>query len=316
MPLPIQRFQLVLAILLLLSWSPSVSAGTGAGFSTGETIGNLEDGETLNFIKTHFGVSYNSFFSGPGPNMALGYPPAFTGTPGDTGLNFLNIVSVKYKLGNGYAFDIQFRNEVVVTNTPEFRYQGQRFGISGKLLSGTDWSIDGAINTDVPITPIMGQLASQRTLILSPGFFGSFNWEPKKSRWSVFALLAPRMWIYSNQDAVAIQDTFSGGIMNKPQYDFFINPSINYRITEKVGWRLGTTIEFLKNVGWSSIQRNYLPLETGVTWDVSPQFGIYTFFVTSTPLDNGIRAMQLGTSNPPGWLSTASINVWMYGTLF
>jgi hypothetical protein len=292
------------------------AASTSSGFSAGDVAGNPQDNPSVRFLKEHFGVSYNSFFAGPGPGMALGYPPGLAGTPGDTGLNFLNIVSVKYKLGNGYAVDVQFRNQMVITNMAEFRFQGQRFGFSGRIVGGDEWSIDGAFNTDIPISPIMGQLATQRTLLLSPGFFGSFNWEPKGSRWSVFALLAPRMWIYSDPNAVAVQDTFSGGTMNKPQYDLFINPSINYKISESVGWRLGTTIDFLKNVGWNSLQRTFMPFETGITWDISKEFGIYTYFQTSTPMDDNIRAMQLGTSSPPGWLSTASLNVWMYGTLF
>ncbi|NBV49959.1 hypothetical protein EBR78_01920, partial [bacterium] len=96
----------------------------------------------------------------------------------------------------------------------------------------------------------------------------------------------------------------------------FVNPSVNYALTSKVGMRLGTTLEYSKNVGWDGPRRNYMPMEFGITYDLDPKLSIYTYVLTSTPLDNDIRRRQLGTANPPDWTRTSSINVWLSGTLF
>ncbi len=271
---------------------------------------------TLDWIGRNFGMNYNSFFAGPGIGLPLGMPPGMTGEPSDSGLNFFNLVSVKWKFSERFAFDVQFRNQLVVTNQWEFRHQGQRFGVSGKLLKGANWVLAGAVNTDVPLAAIAGQIPSQRTLLLNPGMFATFSYNPEGSRWSAFALLAPRMWVYRDREALALQDVANGGTNAKPEYSIYMNPSVNYAVNEKVGVRLGTTLEFSKNVGWDSLRRNYMPFELGVTYDISKMFSVYTYLLTSTPLDDQLRSLQLGTATPPSWTRTASINVWLSGTLF
>lgn len=275
-----------------------------------------DKGTTLEWIKRNFGMNYNSFFAGPGIGLPLSMPPGLTGESADTGLNFFNLISVKWKFSERFAFDIQFRNQLVVTNQWEFRHQGQRFGISGKLLKGEDWYLSGAVNTDVPITAIAGQIPTQRTLVLNPGMFAVFEYAPQGSKWSAFALLQPRIWFYRDRNALAVQDIPNGGTNAKPEYTIYINPSVNYAANDKLGFRLGTTLEFSKNVGWSSIRRNFAPMEFGVTYEISPMLSIYTYILTSTPLDDGLRRQQLGTNTPPDWTRTASINVWLSGTLF
>ncbi len=275
-----------------------------------------KSGSSVDWIKKNFGLNYNSFFYGPGLGLPLSYPPGMTGEASDTGLNFFNLISLKWKFSERFALDVQFRNQLVITNVWEFRHQGQRFGISGKLVHGDDWAITGAVNTDVPIRAIAGQIPTERTLIFNPGAFATFSWNPDGSNWSVFALLQPRIWFYSDRNALAIQDVKNGGTNAKPEYTIYINPSINYAANEKVGIRLGTTVEFSKNIGWPSIRRNFMPMELGVTYDVSPKFSIYTYLMTSTPLDDGLRREQLGTNTPPSWTQTASINLWLSGTLF
>jgi len=109
---------------------------------------------------------------------------------------------------------------------------------------------------------------------------------------------------------------FSGAARSGRETALFINPSVNYAVTEKLGLRLGTTLEYRKNIGWDSGRRNYMPLEAGVTYDISPKLNIYTYVLTSTPLDDGIRRAQLKTNNPPSWSKTTSINIWLSGTLF
>jgi hypothetical protein len=278
------------------------------------------------FIKENFGVNYNSFFAGPGPGLPVGQTPGYTGGPSDTGLNFFNLVSVKYKFSKRFAFDVQFRNQLVVTNTPEFRHQGQRFGISGKLLQGDNWTMAGAINSDVPLRPIMGQIASDRTLIFNPGTFATFDYSPKGSRWSLFALLTPRVWFYRDRSAAAIQDvkacTGKDGelvcdpLSNKPEAILSVNPSVNYQVSEKVGVRLGTTLTFAKYIASQGLQRDFMPFELGVTWDIDPRFSVYTYMMTSSPLDDSVRRNLYGISNKVAWADTMSFNLWLSGTIF
>jgi hypothetical protein len=271
---------------------------------------------TKSWLKRNFGMNYNSFFAGPGFATPLGIPPGLTGEASDRGLNFFNLISVKWKFSERFAFDVQFRNQVVVTNGFRFRHQGQRFGISGKLLKGENWYLAGAINSDVPISAIAGQIPTERALLFNPGMFAIFEYAPSGSRWSAFALLMPRAWFYSNREALASQDVPNGGTNNKPEYTIYINPSVNYAANDKLGFRLGTTLEFSKNIGWDSIRRNFMPFEFGVTYQFSPAFSVYTYLLTSTPLDDGLRRQQLGTNTPPDWTRTASINVWLSGTIF
>jgi hypothetical protein len=261
-----------------------------------------------------FGMNYNSFFAGPGLGQPLSMSPGMTGEPSDSGLNFFNLISLKYKATDNLAFDVQFRNQFVVTNDWEYRHQGQRFGVSGTFLKGDTWSFSGAFNTDLPIGPLMGQIGTERTLLVNPGFFAFFNYQPTGSRWSVFALLQPRLWVYADRNAISQQDARNGGVKQKPEYTVYVNPSINYAVNDKVGLRLGTTLEYTKFVGFADVKRNYMPMEFGVTYDIDPMLSVYTYVFTSTPIDDGLRSDQGFASNP--WYRTASLNVWLSGTFF
>jgi hypothetical protein len=274
----------------------------------------VSESSTWDWITRNFGINYNSFFYGPGLGSPLDLPPGMSGEPSDTGLNFFNLISVKWKVSDRFAADVQFRNQLVITKEIEYRHQGQRLGISGTFLKGDDWSFSGALNSDVPISAIMGQIPSERTLLINPGFFSFFSYAPKTSRWSLFALVAPRVWFYRDRQAVSRQDALNGGTVNKPEYTVFLNPSVNYALNDKVGLRFGTTLEYTKFVGFDSIRRNYMPIEFGVTYDISPMFSIYTYLYTSTPLDDGLREAQGFGGN--SWWKTASLQVWLSGTLF
>lgn len=275
-----------------------------------------EAAETKSFsqrVLEHIGLSYFSVFSGPGLGQPLGYPPGMNGAPSDTGLNFFNLVSLKYKLSDRYAIDLQFRGEMVVTNKWEYRHQGQRLGVSGDLLKGDHWKLSGAFNTDIPIPAIMGQIPSERTLIFDPGLFAFFSYEPPGSKWSLFALLQPRIWFYRDRQALAVQDVLSGGAVQKPEYDIYFEPTLNYAVTPKFGLRTGVTFEWTKFVGFNTVRRNYMPIELGFTYELSPKFSVYTQLLCSTPLDDGLREAQ-GFGNTAWWKST-SINLWLSGTL-
>jgi hypothetical protein len=279
-----------------------------------EANANPEATGTWAKLKKNFGVDLNSFWSGPGIGQPLSQSPGMQGTPSDTGLNFFNLISVKWKFSDNLAFDVQLRNQIVHTADPEFRWQGQRFGVSGKLLKGENWSLSGAINTDLPIPGLMGQINSERTLLFNPGAFTFFNYKPKGSRWSVFALLTPRFFVYRDRDARSVQDEASGlAAGEKPEYFLIANPSINYQVSETVGVRFGTTLDFTKNVAWEGPRRNYMPFELGVTWDVTDSISIYPYILGSSPLDDALRRQQ---GSDRQWYQTVSVGTWISGTLF
>jgi len=273
-----------------------------------------EDLTTWGFIKKNFGMDLNSFWSGPGIGQPISLSPGMQGTPSDTGLNFFNLVSVKWKFSERFALDVQLRNQWVHTVAPKFRWQGQRFGVSGKLLKGDNWSLSGAINTDLPIPGLMGQMNQERTLLMNPGAFTFFSYRPEGSRWSVFALLSPRVFIYRDREAQSVQDAAAGlGEGEKPEYFLVANPSINYQATDTVGLRLGLTLDFSKNVAWESIRRNYMPFEAGVTWDVTDRISIYPYIAGSSPLDDQLRRQQ---GSDRAWYNTVAVGTWISGTLF
>lgn len=314
-----RRFAFLVAVFLVgfanLSFADDLltdDMSTDDAAAAAET--ELSSGTTWEWIQRNFGLNYNSFFYGPGLGSPLDVPPGMTGEPSDTGLNFFNLVSLKWKISDRFAADVQFRNQLVLTNEFEYRHQGQRFGVSGTFLKGEDWSFSGAFNSDVPIRAIQGQIPAERTLMFNPGFFSFFNYAPKTSRWSLFALVAPRVWLYRDRQALSVQDALNGGAVNKPEYTVYLNPSLNYAVNDKVGLRFGTTLEYTKFVGFSSIRRNYMPVEFGVTYDIDPMFSVYTYIYTSTPLDDGLREAQGFSAN--SWWKTASIQVWLSGTLF
>lgn len=315
--------QSLFALLLVVSCSSaqastSAPAPTDANGSAQSTVSTAEESSALSRVKKKLGLNVNSFFAGPGVGLPITDTPGFTGLPSDTGLGFFNLISGRYKLNDRIALDVQFRNQLIVTNQFEFRHQGQRFGVSGKLLSGENWSVTGALNSDLPIRGIMGQIPTERTLIFNPGMFANYSYNPSGSRWSLFALLTPRVWFYRDRQAVAVQDR-AGSPSNpqsqKPEYVVSVNPSANYAVNEKVGVRLGTTLEYSKFVGIDAATRGWMPMELGVTYDVTPAFSVYTYLMSSTPLDDGMRQRAGITENVP-WYNTASINLWLSGTVF
>ncbi|MBX9768163.1 MAG: hypothetical protein K2X47_12895, partial [Bdellovibrionales bacterium] len=274
--------------------------------------------------KAGLGFDLNSFFYGPG--IATGAPgdvnPGYDGQPTDVGLYFFNLMSLKWRFSERYAFDVQFRNQLTVTNASEARFfdhQGQRFGISGKLLKGENWSISGAVNTDIPLeiggTKLQGQINSERKLLFNPGAFAFWSYTPPGTRWSGFALLSPRFFIYSDANAVSRQDLKRAEpLAAKPEYFLFINPSINYAVTPRLGIRFGATIDYSKMIAWSGPKRNYAPFELGVTYDVTPTFSIYPYILGSSPIDDYLRKEQ-GAGNID-WRQTWSFNIWLSGSLF
>jgi hypothetical protein len=266
----------------------------------------------------NLGINYNSFFWGPGPGQPWRIPPALSGAPNDSGLYVFNLVSFKYRLTERFSFDMQLRNQIMFTGSREvwgdsFRHQGQRFGISGTFIRGDDWSFSGALNSDLPIAGLAGQINEERTLIANPGLFSFFNYNPAGSDWSLFVLIAPRMWIYKDRMALSIQDVKQGGAVNKPEYTFWANPSVNRKLTDTLGLRFGTTLEYTKFVGFESARRNYMPFDAGITYDHSRYLSIYTYLYTTTPLDDSLREAQGFGDN--SWRDSMSLQIWLSGNL-
>lgn len=276
----------------------------------------------------NFGMNYNSFFAGPSlTNAKEALPPSYFGGPDDTGMYFWNLISVKKKnIIGDLALDVQFRGQLVVNHQVEgesaiqYRHQGQRVGLSGKLLKGKDWVLSGAINTDLPIRAISGQINSERTLLMNPGMFATFSWDPAGSKWGLFALLTPRVFFYRDRFAKTTQDknweARTGGNaleVRKPELILIANPSVSYTFNEKTQARLGVQLDYEKMVATQGIKRQPMGVELGVGYDVASWLNVYTYIQTSTSLDDDLRAAQGSTSK---WYETASLNVWFSGNLF
>jgi hypothetical protein len=302
--------------------SPAGAVASSSSVQGGASEASARSSGAMRYIRENFSANYNSFFNGPGltGSLPLSHTPGMTGNREDPGgVYFFNLVSVRWKFSERLGFDVQFRNQLNPTNGWQFRHQGQRFGISGLLLKGNNWRLTGAVNSDLPIPGIVGQIPQERTLLLNPGMFANFSWTPSGSRWSVFALVTPRYWFYRDANAVARQDVAEGGAnatAMKPLLRLDLNPSLNYAVSDKTGIRAGTTLSYADNVGWAKARRNFMPMELGVTYDFSPALNIYTYVQSSTPLDDSLRA-QIANGRPTRpWYDTASFNVWLSGKLF
>ena len=137
-------------------------------------------------------MSYFIFFDGPGlnPDM-LGRNPNVLGLPDDDGLRLNNFVSLKYRITQRWALDFQARIQWVLNNAQDvedsqtFRWQAPRIGVSGKIASGDQWTLTGAINTDFPYflpEPIGGgYVTERRTTLFNPGMFAKFAYKPRGS---------------------------------------------------------------------------------------------------------------------------------------
>ncbi len=293
----------------------SLFAAHPATAATSAEVSSTSVGKsTLDRVSDYIGITYFSFFDGPGLGEPLGNPPGYNGAPLDTGLGIWTNLSVRLKFSDRYALDYQLRLQQIFTNEAEFRNQGGRLGVSGTLLKGDNWSLTGALNSDLPG---VGQIPTQRTLIANPGLFSQFAYRPSGSKWSVFSMVSPRVFIYEDSSAMALQDDASklppGA---KPQIVLQVNPSINYAFNDRHGVRAGITFDVRKNA-IGSFQRWWWPVDLGYTYSFSKRFNLYPHMRFSTPLDNGLRndlAAAKGASAAP-WTHTASVGIWLNGTL-
>ncbi len=336
----------VFFITLLLSATTKASANVPSPISTDPlspaakvTATEEPPQDALQALKKSLGVTYFSFFYGPGLHPdSFGFSPNQLGEAEKHGLYLQNNVSFRYKFSSNLALDIQTRFNIFLTNFKQlsdfqpFIWESPRIGISGKLLHGTDWSISGAINTDFPYflpQPFSGFEVRQRTVLLNPGMFANFTYEPKQSKWSVFSVLAPRVFFYADRNA-AEPSFLKGGYtaQNKPELIIALQPTVSYQISNSLSLSLGAKIDYRKHVlsSWNPLNADFASNGTNSAWRVAPMsvFLGFTYklspaltvfpFIATYPIN--AQRVDATTGEKATLLETTSIGMWVRGTLF
>jgi hypothetical protein len=317
----------------------SASLPSGSEAAPGTVVASPAEAKKSN-VGT-FGMSYFVFFNGPGldPSRREAAPNQF-GRNTDNGINTFNLISVKYRVSENLAIDLQTRFNVFfnqATGVPDerfnvFRWESPRIGISGKLASGEDWTLSGAVNTDFPYflpSPLTGYTARQRQVAFNPGMFANFNYNPKGSRWSFGALLTPRFFVYNDFEALEPESrsaAFSG--FNKPHLVLALFPTVNYQLAPKTQLTFMSSLDFRKHLGssWNpfdvSMKTNGddtawrlhpVNMALGVTQDISKGLKIFPYIETFPIAGQRINA---NTGRMAGFMETARIGMWMSGAVF
>ena len=318
--------------------SQEVLAEAALTAGSGETVQSSQE-QFRERLKEYIGVTYFSIFNGPGilPEQA-NFSPNHLGKSSNDGLNFLNQFSIRFKFSSNLALDLQNRFYFILNNSTAneqfkmLRWEAPRIGISGRLLSGEDWSLTGAINTDFPYffpAPVSGYQAKARTVILDPGMFASFKYQPKGSRWSVYSVVNPRFFLYKDRYSAEPQFTSSGySLGNKPELIVSFQPTLNYRFAEKLNLSIGTTLDYRKyvNSGWNPLNGSLFTNGNGDAWRLSAVpllFGMtYALtedtllfpFITVYPI--AIQRVDSDTGTQASFLESTCVGMWLSGTLF
>lgn len=286
-------------------------------------------------------AGFFSFYDGPGLDPDLrGATPNARGGYQEDGQSLFNIFSLKYQAWEKWALDLQIRTQIVFnqatlqSQSQTFRWQSPRIGVSGQFLKGEDWSLSGAVNTDLPYflpSPLGGGLVStQNTLLLNPGMFASFNYQPRGSRFSLFSLVTPRFFIYSNDQAMDPQAQ-NQGLSWEAKNHFQINlaPTLNYAINDNTSLRLGATVSYRKLLGssWNPFQATtrwgergtdawhlwQLPILFGVNHAVNQYLSVFPF-IQAYPLT--AQRENLSGTRTASFLESSSFGMWISGSLF
>lgn len=304
-----------------------------------KTLGEVSEKTLPQQIREILGITYFSYFFGPGLHRDnLLFPPNQLGYPDNDGIYFQNQLSVRYKFSSNMAIDFQSRFKILVNNYTEnakfspFRWEAPRIGLSGVLLSGETWSLAGAINTDFPYffpEPFSGYQARRRTTLVTPGMFASLKIEPKNSRWSLFSVVSPRYFLYADR-TVAEPQYINAGFLpgNKPELILSFQPTINYKVSVNTKLTLGTTLDYRKLVvsnwnafdatlisnGNSKTWRLYaIPVNVGLTYKFSNEFTIFPF-ISAFPI--AAQRVDAATGERATLLQTTAFGMWLSGTLF
>lgn len=266
-------------------------------------------------IGDYVGLNYFTFWSGPGLGADFSKTPNMSNRR-DLDWSLWTNLSVRGKVSSNLAVDAQFRLQQFLTNDFQFLYQGIRLGVSGTLLKierptyKLVWS--GAINSEVPG---VGQIAVQRKQIVNPGMFSNLTYRPTGSRFSLFALVSPRVWFYGDADAMDAVSLRQGSRPGeKPQYVLSASPSLNYDITEKTALRTGVGLDVRKNMNTTGFRRWFMPVDVGVSHTFNSMLSIYPNISFSGPWDDGLR-QQLGAQAGTRWTDTLSVGMWLNGTI-
>jgi len=299
----------------------------------------LEATEKESAVSDFLGITYFSFFDGPGlTNETSDYRPNSFGRPSDDGVNFFNLVSFRFKVLSDLAVDLQTRTQWVVNRANEiqnpseqFRWESPRIGISGRLAGAEEWSLTGALNTDFPYSvpaPFGGGFTTQgRTTLLTPGMFAGLNYRPIGSAWSLFTILSPRYFLY--EDPSAAEQPFLnqwGDGRFKPEFVVSLTPNINYHTSEKGAIRVGTTLDYRKLVrsDWNPFESTLKPSEDSGAWRLWPTpvtagyayefsklVSVYGFLQTFPIEEQRIRSDGTTVS----LLDVSSVGFWVSGSL-
>lgn len=322
---------LILHTEVLAMDSPSVDAPTGHSHES------LEKFDLLESLRGNVGITYFTFIYGPGIHPTkMQMSPNQLGKPENDGISAQNNISLRYKLSEKLALDFQNRFRIFFTNgadSPNFnvlRWEAPRIGLSGKLIYGDDWSLTGAINSDFPYfmpSPFTGYQAQKRTVIFNPGMFATFRYEPRQSRWSVFSVVSPRYFIYSDRNAGEEQMARAGSIP-KPDVIIALQPTVSYQLSQKMKLTMGTSIEYRKQTvsnwnifdatlvsnGDSKAWRLYaIPITLGTSYTFSPAVTIFPF-ISTYPI--AIQRKDANTGQQAGILEATSVGMWINGTVF
>ena len=331
--------------IVLCAWSaqellasPSPKESPGSSGSTHLIYKDHSENSWKEAIQQKLGITYFTFFYGPGLHPShWNYNPNQLGLPENDGMYFQNNLSFRYKFSSNLAIDFQTRLKLFINNATgnsdfaHLRWEAPRIGVSGRLLTGRDWTLTGAINTDFPYffpEPFSGMQARARTVLFAPGMFASLKYEPKRSRWSVFSVLSPRIFFYKDHTK-AESSFYSGGndAGNKPELIIALQPTLNYRLTPTLSLTTGTTIEYRKQVysAWNPLRAtllsngaskawrlNPVPATFGVTWNVSPSITLFPF-ISSYPI--AAQRVNAKTGRQASFAETISIGMWLSGSI-
>jgi hypothetical protein len=233
----------------------------------------------------------------------------------DDGLQAFNLISTTYRLNERIGLDLQTRLEhIPITfrgetkggrdTEPSWRFQGLRVGISGKLFSGEKWSLKGAFNTDIP--ELNGRDARFRKTILNPGLFSGLNYQ-FTDRWSLYAILSPRVFFYTDDDAVEPEWTAARRSPGqKPRMILAASPSINYALSDSYGFRTGLDLSFRQFVESEPTYLKRWPTSAsaGPTFVINKHLNVWTY-VMAWPFDGDKTHID-----------TMSWGAWINGIIF
>jgi hypothetical protein len=159
--------------------------------------------------------------------------------------------------------------------------------------------------------------------------FASFKYEPEDSRWSFFSIVSPRYFFYADRDAAEPQLQKSGlSPQNKPELILSFKPTVNYRISSRVELRLGTSIDYRKQIisSWNFLNASLitngnntawrlyaLPVNLGINYTLSSYLALSPF-ISTYPI--AAQRIDSETGKQASILEVTSIGMWLSGTLF